>query len=286
MKIIELTPELKEDFREFLPAGEDENLGRQSYRFLGAKDGRGKVKGIIGWEYKSDADNEFYASEIKALNTADEKTGKELLSEYDERISEYELDNSFFEFEEVSQLNSKLFKGAGFEMSEEEGTFINATVKELSALKLGKGDMPEHIVSTGDIEDVKLRQGLLSSMFIGIRGLIEDIETIPLSWFERGISSCSLINGRVEGLFLVHKAADGTLMPVLFVNSHPDGKYARQDLLLMLRRSVAAITELYPPETPVKISFLRAQTRELVKKLFPGITGNKVIRGVRKEKEK
>ncbi len=285
MKIIELTPELKENFREFLPAEEDENVGRSSYCFLGAKDGRGKVKGIIGWEYKSDADNEFYAAEIQALNTADEKTGKELLSEYDERIAEHELDNSFFEFEEVSQLNSKLFEGAGFEMSEEEGTFINVTVKELSALKLGKGDMPGHIVSTGDIEDVKLRQGLLSSMFIGVRGLIEDIETIPLSWFERGISSCSLADGRVEGLFLVHKTAGGVLMPVLFMNSHPDGRYARQNLLLMLRRSAAAVTELYPPETPVKISFLRAQTRELVKKLFPGITGNKVIRGVRKEKK-
>ena len=284
MNIIDITPEIKEDFKDFIPEAELESIGRSSFRALGAKDKNGSAKGAIIWEYKSDEDNEYYASEIIALGAASEKTGKELLSEYDERISGYKLRHSFFEFEELTKLNEKLLKGAGFEETEKESPYIDVTVGELADLKLGNGTIPGYVVMIKDIDETELRQGLINSMFINMRGLIEDIETIPLSWFERDVSSCSLSDGRVEGMFLIHRRSDGTLVPVLLMNSGPDGKKTRQDLLYMLRYSVEELHRRYPPETPVKIRFLREQTGELVKKLFPDKSGSRIIFGIRDEK--
>ena len=284
MDFVEITPKTIKDFRDFIPADEDENIGRSSYRALGAKDKKGSPRGVLIWEYKRNEDNEYYASEIVSLNASTEKTGKELLSEYDRIISEYKLENSYYEFEEISKANSKLLKAAGFEEAEGAGSCINITVGELAGLKLGGRRAQDNVVMVKDIEETELRQGLINSMFIGMRGLIEDIDTVPLSWFDREVSSCSLADGRVEGMFLIHKRTDGTLMPVLFMSSVPDGKGARLSLLGMLRRSAEEMQKRYPPETPIKIKFLREQTKEFVKKLFPDKTGNKIIIGIREEK--
>ena len=91
------------------------------------------------------------------------------------------------------------------------------------------------------------------------------LKKLPVEWFEKDISSCAIKDAVVTGLLLVHKDEEGTIWgEYLFDTS----KNRRNNSILMIKRSAAALLKRYPKETRVVIRRYNEETRKLVEVLF------------------
>ena len=283
MEIVEITQYNLSEFAGILPSDMAENIGRACFHAIGiTEDGQDTAKAALVWEIRNVEKQNTAQSELKCFYAKDEASGSPLLEKYSEMIafSSETVDCSYYEFEGENELISRLMKQSGFEESVKESSKIEIKVAELKKLKLGKKKTPPHILSTNEIRGLKFCQGIANCMFRGKRGLLEDLDTLPEDWFEHDISSCTMTDGRIDGMFLVHKTPSGILRPVLLMCSGPD---ARENLLYMLKYTAEKTVMHYSDDTLIEVRCLHEYAKALVDNLFPDKHGEEIVYGIRRE---
>ena len=279
MEFIEITSENAEDFSAYIDEDMAENLDRTFFRSIGVLEGDAPV-GAIVYELKDSENEEDTKSRIRVLcgDNDDIKCG--LLEEYKKELSEDEVLESFFE--SGDELLAGILEGNGFSCSQTEGEEIEVSIddikKLISIFKITR--FPEYIQSISGLSVLQYRTFIKNCLFKGKHGICEDLAYLPKTWFEQDVSSCVLIDDKVDGVLLMKKTPSGRLVAQLYVDIGPDSK---KNLILLLAYTCVKTVELYPEDTKVIIRRHNDSVRKLTDKLVAGRKGDTVFVGTRRE---
>ena len=279
-KLTEINEDNIEEFKDFISEDIAENIGREYYYGLASMDGDEPGAAIV-WNIINADSSEDVESEIVYFSASQSEDGQELINEYIDRASYDNVSKSFFELENVEDDEKSVITEAGFDAEQAEGRNLFSSLDEILAKGFGsKKKSPSYVVPLETLSLLQFRQGVTNCMFCGRVGLNEDLAMLPFEWYEKDVSCCTLADGKVSGIFLVHRKPSGTLVPVLLYASGVD---ARKEMLHMLRFSVNAAAEKYPANTGVIICRHDDKTKALAAYLFPEKKGKEVFKGERKE---
>ena len=278
--LTEINEDNIDEFKDLISEDIAENIGREYFYGLASLDGD-EPGAVIVWNIKNADSAEDVESEIVYFSSPQTKEGEELLDGYMERALYDNVSKSYFELEEVQENDKSAIQEAGFNARLAEGRNLTASLEDI----LGKGfaakkKVPSYVVPISSLSLLQFRQGVTNCMFCGRVGLNEDLAMLPMEWYEKEVSCCTMADGKVSGIFLVHRKPSGKLVPVLLYASGVD---ARKEMLNMLRFSIITAGEKYPPETSVIICRHDDKTRALTAYLFPNKKGKEVFKGERQE---
>ena len=280
-QITEITEDNIDELKGYLGEDVAENIGREYFYGLSCADPFDEPTAAIIWCVKNSDSFDDAQSELFYFSSENKEDGRELISEYSDRILEDNIVRSFFELEDVDGDDAKLLKDAGFSAKKTEGRNLYGSLKDLTKLKIIlKKKTPSYVKSLGSLSQLQFRQGVTNCMFCGRVGINEDLAMLPMEWYEEEVSCCIMADDKVTGFLLIHRKPSGMLMPVLL---YAGGVDARKEMLNMLCFSVNAAAAKYKPDTKILISRHDEKTRALTSYLFPGKKGCKVLSGERDE---
>lgn len=275
MDTLRITSDNLDRFKDYLDALSVSDISRYYYRGLVAFD-EDIPSAIMVYELKNlDSDDDTEAR-ITYFSVKEEGAGRRLLSEYRCEAEKSSVKRTYFEFQELSDLEKEVLTSFGFSIQEREGQNLVFTLKELSATPILTKKSKDYVKSIKDVSEKELKNGINSFISRSIKGSLEDLGILPFDWFEQDISSCVVSDEGVTGFFLTHVRGDNNLsMDFLHVVETGD----KLDNLYMLRSGLAVALNKYPIETKV---FVRRHNKEiwaLLEKLFPDKIGSTVFAG-------
>ncbi len=275
------------DLDELIDPDVSENIKRVCYKAaIACGQSDASPDAAIVWEHAEDDDGAKVAqiAQLAISEESDEQDkesgAKELLEHFDKCISDDEITQSYFEFDDPDEDIINILREAGFTVSDTESRDLYVTLGDISATSLSGKKPPDYIFEINKLNDIQLWQGITNCMFFGKKGILSDLEDIPEGWFDKDISACVWTDNMANGLFLVHRTTSGILVPVLMFASEPDGN---KNVLFLMRFALLAALEKYPPETKVLLRRHNKYVRALTNKLFPGKKGISVTSGIRKK---
>ncbi len=281
METIKITEDNLEEYAAYLDPDVAECIGREYYRGIAIHEDEDEPpRGTLIWELKNVEDEIATESELFYYSADSEDDGRQLFEAYAEEAEENEVERSFFELPEEKKKEKGLFEEQGFATRETEGMDLYVTVGELSEIPFTKKKVPSYITGISELMVRQFRKGITNCIFHGRKGILEDLEFLPMSWYDEDVSCCVQTDGRVTGFLLVNKRASGILVVDFLFALEPD---ARANLVSMIRFSVQAAAQKYPPETKVLIKRHNEMTHAVAKKLFPDKKGAPVLAGERRE---
>lgn len=127
--------------------------------------------------------------------------------------------------------------------------------------------LPQDVGSINELDETQFRKGVMNCVFSGRKGIPQDLVTTPQEAFDGYVSSFSMDDGVVRGLFLVRKNEAGELEIVLL---QAIGKDAARRIGAMLKEAFFSSINLYPAATVVVIPQNTPEAEMLAKKLFAG----------------
>ena len=278
MEIIELNMDNVSEYNSALDPDVSESIGRDFYRGIVALNQGNNPVGAMIWEYKNMEEDVDTDAEIYLLNAKEEAPAKQMLDEYDEQTSACEVRRSYFEVSSLPEEVKQVFIDAGFEISDRESDDLKLTVSDLKSLTALKKKVSKNTCGLGELTELQFMQGVTTCLFNGRKGIVEDLEFMDKEWFEYDLSSCTITDGKINGMLLVHRFSSGALMPVLFAATGPDSKI---DLLNMIVYTARKATELYSHDCTVVIRRHNKSVKALSAKLFGKKTGEQVLYGCR-----
>ena len=196
---------------------------------------------------------------------------------------EMKLDEADYQAENTTErlTHDDVFSKLKFKTTKRESRDIYTTVGELAGNKIAAKKAPSYIMSISDISYREFRQGIIGCLYNGKKGMVEDLSTLSMDWYEPELSCVVKTDDELTGFLLIHKFPSGVLMPLLFYAGGPN---YRMDLLDMMRFSVRNAASIYPAETKVLIRRHNDAVRALSDKLFPGVQGEEILFGERPER--
>ncbi|MBQ6441038.1 MAG: hypothetical protein IJJ13_00395 [Lachnospiraceae bacterium] len=279
MNMIEITKENAADFQELL--GEDlvSDMSRNFFKGLAATDDGDKCHGVLVYELLEVDSEEDTKSRIRLLKGDSEEIKAGLQDEYRKAVSESDVETSFFETSEKDM--ASFFEKIGFSNATGESKELSITVADLAKLPVKRNaKLPDYIQGLTDVSVIQYRNFVKKTLIRGNKGAVEDLAYLPLNWFEREASSCSISDDKIDGVMLIRKTPSGELHPLLYTAFGPD--FAKS-LGFMLTRTVNYALDNYPPETRIVIYRHNKKVLELTHKLLTGHKGEDVITGTRNE---
>lgn len=280
MEIIEVTKENADSLKELL--GEDlaADMSRSFFKGLAAVDEEERCHGVLIYELLEVDSDEDTKSRIHHFSGDTEEIKAMLHDEYRWAVSEAEVGRSFFETAEEE--TAAFFEKLGFTRETGESTALTITVAELDKLPVKRNaKLPEFIKSIREASVLQYRNFVKKTILRGNKGAVEDLAYLPVNWFERDASSCSVSDDKLDGVLLIRKTPSGELHPLLYTSFSPD--YAK-GLGYMLTQTVNYVREHYPPETRIVICRHNKKVVTLTKKLLAGFRGEEVMMGTRSER--
>lgn len=280
MELIEIIDENIADFEDYISVDLQSDLERSFFYGLGAAEKDGTPLGAMVYElldYDSDEDTK---SRIHSFEVKNDEAAKLLMSAYKDRVSEEDVVESSYETKD-EKLNGYM-KSAGFESGECESPEIVLTmgdVKKMTSMVAGK-KLPPYIQSLKEVSLVPYRDFIKNCLGKGRYGLLEDLAYLPLGFFERDVSSCSMADGKVDGVFLVRKTPSGAIHACFFTAFGAD---YQKNLGLLMMHAALKVTELYQDDVRVVIRRHNDNVKRLTDKFFPNIKGEEICCGRRKE---
>ena len=263
-----------------IPADIREHIGRICYRALEAHLAGGGVSAVLVWKQENHTDDTHAVADLIWFYAADADSGRELLEEFEHRCRSMGVERVDFEFgEELCEREAEreALQAAGYDYHKAQSRDLTVTVADFKALPFAARpkDYP-NVVSLGTLTLNQMRKGVEHCIYRRRTGLLPDLYTRPLNWFETELSCCVKLEEKVCGFLLVHPQPSGGLSVELLYASEPAGK---QDMLGMIRHAISCLLRDYPDGTRVLIHRCNDETRMLTDKLFPGKTGEPVIAG-------
>ena len=181
---------------------------------------------------EEDADSE---SEISYISLSDDVDGRKLFSAYKSEIRSESVTKSVFEIKNPDSNVYENLVDRDFLVRKQESRDVYITLRKLIAHKMAIGMVPNYVVGLNDISDRDFRQGIIGCLYRGEKGLLEDIASLPMDWYEKDLSCVVRTDDDLTGFLLIRRFPSGVLMPVLFYAVGPNYK---MDLVNMLRHSI------------------------------------------------
>lgn len=274
MEIRKITEETMDDYLQVLDRDEAENIGRKYYRSL-ALHADAHVQGAMIWKLVHEQNGQKTMAQITCFYSEDQEAGTALLTEYEKEIAAEGVTGSCFQFSRDREAVWEVFEKAGFLLKEKKSRELIVTVGELSKLEgKGKPELPPNIVSINKLMLRQFQKGIMKCLFHGRAGALEDLDTLPVGWFEPKVSCCVQSNGKVNGFLLFHETPSGKLAVKLLFACKPA---TNQDLLGMIRFAIMQAQENYSPQTQVVIRSYDEATEAFARKLFPQVENQLII---------
>ncbi|MBR3306394.1 MAG: hypothetical protein IKI75_03945 [Lachnospiraceae bacterium] len=283
MGIVEIAEDSVEDFLGLMDVDAAENIGREFFRGIGVTGKDGEAIAALIWELKHlEDDDRATESRIHFLASGGKEADKLMLAEYTRLAQEDDVTRSYYEMcGERAETAAKVLKSCGFSMRETEGQMVSMDLGGLSSHKVvSLGNVPDYIFSLDKLMVRQFHKGVTNCLFHSRRELLEDVDSLPMSWYESGVSCCCETDERINGFLLVHETPSGKLRAEMLTAHGPD---YRENLMLMMRFSIRKALEKYPPETEVLVERHDDHVRALITYMAPGIKGMGAYCGERKE---
>ena len=279
MDIIQVTGENAEDYYDYLGPDLSEDMSRSFFRGLAAVDDAG-CHGILIYELLGVDDGDV-RSRICLLTADNDEIKGRLIDEYTEAASEEKVKKSFYETPEEDM--ASFFEKVGFSNESVESKALSFTVADLAKLPFhSKGRFPNYIKSLKDTSIIQYRNFVKRVIVKGEKGGVDDLAYLPISWFEREASSCSVSDDKIDGIFLIRKMPSGEIRPQLYIAFGPNSV---KTLGFMLANSVNYVVEHYPPDTKVVVYRRNKAVMAMTQKLLPGYKGEDIFVGNRIEED-
>lgn len=278
MTITKITEDNSALYAHLIPEDLIDDLNREFYRGMIAEDeDSSEAKAGIIWELKNFEDESVPTeAEICWFKVSDIYGGDELFQAFDKSTCEEGVVKITIETKELETYEKTLLEQAGFSIEKAESRDICVTVGELSALNLGGKKIPPYIMKLSEISARQFKSGIMTSVFHGKYGILDDLPFLPMTRYDSEISSCVITDDKVTGLLLVHKTMTGELIVELLFAIQPD---ASINLLNMMRFSIRVAANQCNECDKVILRRHNKVSEALVTKLFPGKKGESVIRG-------
>ena len=279
MNYVEITKSNAARYEEYLGADLTENMSRFFFRGLAAEDEDGAYHGALVYELY-DADSEADTkSRIRFLSTDDDEITEQLRQQYEEAVSTNQIVKSYYESDDDDL--ARVLSQYGFKNTRIESSTITLPIGELTKLPINrKVKLPKYVKVASDINVLQYRNYVKTLLIKGMKGSVEDLAYLSFNFFERDISSCTVSDDKLDGIFLARRTASGELHTQLLSAFGPD--YIK-NLGYMLVHSMDLTLEKYPPETPLVINRRNKDVAALVQKLLAGYKGTEVNYGERDE---
>ncbi len=281
MDIRKITDENIEEYADIFEPDAITDIKREFYRGIALHEaGNDSANAAIIWELKNTEEDIDTEAELEYLYLGDASSGDKLFDAYKDEIAGDNVRKSYFEFENPEADVEKVTGKAGFDPKSKESRDIVVTVEELASLSFVKKQTVPYITAISELMVRQYRKGITNCLFHGRKGLLEDLAFLPMSYFDQDVSSCVQTDGKANGFLLVHKTSKDELIVDLLFAMEPDAKI---NLIHMLRYSINAAAEKYPPDTKVYLRRHNEMTVNIIKKLFPNKQGTTVLAGERGE---
>ena len=280
MEVVAITEENLDEFTDVIDVDIAENIGRKYYRGIGIRDEMDDIVASMIWEYKNANDDADTRTELMWVSMNTEEHADELFKYYREDAKFENVKTSFFDMAIPEELVSEALTKHGFTVKEHESRDIYTTVGEVAKFSLAQKKPPSYIVGLFDLTVKQYRQGVISCLYKGKKGMMEDLSGVPMGWYDQDISCAVRTDDEITGFLLVHKTPSGILMPVLFYASGPNSK---MDLLNMIRFSIRSAAAECRPDTKILIRRHSQAVKALSDKLLPDKKGEPALFGKRKE---
>ena len=280
MEVIKITSENADDFPDHIDNDTKSNLGRSFFKGIGVLDDDGHPVGALVYEFLNYDSDEDTKSRIHSLKVSDDEAAGLLMSEYNKAIKAESVAVSIYETSDEN--TDRYLANSGFTSKRHESPTISVTVgeiKKVAAMAAGK-KLPSYISSMSDVSLLQYRSFLKTCLIKGRYGLLEDLGYLPLAWFEREVSSCSIADEKLDGVLLVRRLPSQTLVPCLFTAFGVD---YQKNLGILMLRTAERVVEMYPEDTKIVILRHSASVKKLTDKFFPGKNGDEVYIGQRME---
>ena len=280
MEFVEITEENADEFSGFVDTDVSCNLGRCFFFGIGVVGDDDNPVGALVYElinYDSDEDT---TSRIHSFAASDEEAAESLMAAYGEAVNAKDVTLSYYE---MGDENADRYLGSrGFTSGRGESPDIVVTVGELKKMAdlLSGKKLPPYVQSVSKISLMQYRSFLKTCLIKERFGILEDLGYLPMSWFERDVSSCSMADDKVDGVLLIRRLPSQTLEPCLFAAFGID---YQKNLGIIMLSSVQKVVEQYPEDTKVVIRRHNKNVKNLTDKFFPGKKGEEVYIGKRAE---
>ena len=277
MNIIDIAKENIEDFSELLGPDIAEDMNRQFYRGFGAVDDSGAVHGAMIYElFGVDLDGDT-TSRIVALEGDSQDIKDELKNAYAKDVTESSIDKSFYET--PNEVMADDLVSFGFSKNAQEGREVVVTLADVAKIPIDlKAKLPPYIVTLSDVSVIQYRNFVKKAILKGNKGSVDDLAYLSRSWFEKDVSSCSVTDDKIDGVFLIRKTPSGVLQTKLYTAYGPE--YVKK-LGFLLIKTIQSGLENYPPETKIAINRHSKEVAAMTKKILASAKGENVFSGTR-----
>ena len=276
MIIREITEQNIEGFIDPVPAEFVNEIRRECVKGLSGEDEKNKLKAAVIFELRTGEEDTPAEAEIVWFFASDPSSGEEVLRALPLSPESGGIGRIFFEMKELSPAEEEAFSLAGFSLKRKESRDVLVSVRDLASLSLSKKTPPEYVKPLSEITSRQFKAAVMSSVFHGRYGLLEDLPFLPITRFDPDISCSVLTDDRVNALLLVSgRGTEGFRVELLFA-LQPD---ANIHLLNMITYAIRAAVDLGQPGDRVLLRRHNEVAFALVNKLFPGKKGEEAIAG-------
>ena len=265
-------------YSKILPKLAHENVVRSCYRGVASEGNEGIA--ILIWELVNEPKTGEERADVRYIVNKDMDAFDEVFNYFLNYAKTHSLTVKFEVRGTVSKVTKGYLKEKGFPLTRGEGKDVTISVGDLvNVTSKYRRDIPEYIKSIGELNLGELGRVLRKCLYCGAVGIVYDLETINISYFERRVSCCLYSEGEVLGAFMFHKNAENELEICILACFSDDPA----DILYMLCYSGMVADRCYPADTRIVIRRNTTAMRGLVEKLFPGAKTVTVTKdGVRK----
>lgn len=279
MDRIKITEDNLETYRALIPEDVAENIGREYYR--GVALGEGDPEAALIWEIKNaDEEDKETTSEVVWAYRRSADEGGDLFAAYSKEAGYEEVVRTWFELPGEDRELQDFFEDAGFSTKLREGRDVIVSVGDLSELSIARGKVPSYVMGLGELMVRQYRRGIMDCLIHRGKGIHEDLAQLPMGFFDQEISSCVMMDDKVDGFLLVHVLPSGAILISFLCSLGPD---SRINMAMMMRRSIQMAAKQYPANTRVILRRHDEASEKLAAKLFPKKKGETVLGGERME---
>lgn len=264
-------------YEELVPDELAADLDREYFRGLACTNDDSTPEGAIIWELKNlEDENTPTQAVIQWFDAPEGKMAQMLLDAFEQRVDVDGVSLVTFELKDLKEPAREALADSGYSLKNIQSKDIIVQISDFSSLRLGDRRLPEYIKSLSDINPRQFKVAVMTSVFHGRYGLLDDLPFLPMTRFDPDVSCCVVTDDRISGLLLVHRTVPGMYVVELFFAVEPD---ARINLLNMMRYSIHAALKYCDEEDRVLLRGHNKESELLIRKLFPDKTGEMVIKG-------
>ena len=282
MSIIEITRDNVWEYSSYIGDDMCENLSHACYRGLVSLNEDGEMLCGIIWKLVGLGRKKTVNSSIEWFVARGSDAAKEIFAAYTDLVKAENVKKSSFVIPvNLKGMEKSLLKEEGFSVRLTEGDDIVVSLKELTQMPFfsAKGAL-KNVYPIHDMTVKSFRDTIQKCVDMGKRGVLEDIENIPIAYFDTDVSCFVKNSDEVSGIMLFHMRPSGIITVELMAALDQDFS---KTLPGMMRFFVTSCGEKYPQETSIHFSRHNQSSFLLSEKLLPRGFGNPVYTGERQE---